>query len=88
LEFHRWADRIFGAGAGIVQGILAVSIMLFVLTEFISMNEPVVLKSQLAVHVVPITEKMTLMVPKRIRHDFRQKIKVHKKMWDNNSQFL
>jgi membrane protein required for colicin V production len=88
VEFHRWADRILGAGVGMSQGILVVSILLFVLTAFIPKNTPMITKSRLAIHVIPITEKMTLMVPKRIRHDFKQKIGTYKNIWENDRQLL
>jgi membrane protein required for colicin V production len=88
VEFHPWVDRTLGAGVSIAQGILAVSILLFVLTAFIPKDTSMITKSQLAVHAIPITEKMTLMVPKGIRHDFKQRIGSYQKVWDDDHQFL
>ncbi|MGD2270972.1 MAG: CvpA family protein [Desulfobacterales bacterium] len=88
VEFHPWVDGILGAGVSIAQGILVVSMLLFALTAFTSKDTSMITKSQLAVHAIPITEKMSLMVPKGIRHEFRQRIGSYQKVWDDDRQLL
>lgn len=84
LEFDRWVDRILGAGISITKGIIVISFLLFIFVESLSKDTSIISESEIAVYVVPVTKKMTFVVPKRNKNEFGEKIRRYKKAWRNH----
>jgi uncharacterized membrane protein required for colicin V production len=84
LQFDRWADRILGAGISITKGIIVISFLLFIFVESLPEDASIISESQMAAYVVPVTKKMTFVVPKRNKNEFGEKIRRYKKVWRNH----
>ena len=76
-------DRTFGAGVGIIKGVLIVSVLLLTLTAFLPKEVSIIKDSLLSSHLTLISEKMARIVSKDMRHGFLAKIGAYKKAWKN-----
>jgi membrane protein required for colicin V production len=76
-------DRTFGAGIGIIKGVLIVSVLLLTLTAFLPKNVSIIKNSLLSSDFAFISEEMAMVVSKDMRHKFLPKIKIYKKAWKN-----
>lgn len=79
-----WSDRVFGAGIGIVKGILIVSVLLVALTAFLPKGAPVIKDSLLAPHATRVSETLALVISKEMKTQFNTKMKVLKDAWKKN----
>ncbi len=80
IAFLGWIDRICGAGFGAIKGILIVSVLLIILTAFLS-KSTLIKNSLLAPHVTLVAEKMVKVVPKDIKDKFTARVEEFKKAW-------
>jgi len=76
-------DRTFGAGIGIIKGVLIVSVLLLTLTAFLPKNVSIIKTSLLSSDFTFISEEMAMVVSKDMRHKFLPKIKIYKNAWKN-----
>lgn len=76
-------DCTFGAGIGLIKGVLIISILLLALTSFLPKGVSLVKNSLFSPHFTLISEKMAMIVPKDMRHEFLPKIETYKKTWKN-----
>ena len=81
IAFLGWADRICGAGFGIIKAVLIVSVLMIALTTFLSKGAPLVKDSLLAPQVTLVAEKMIKVVPLGMKREFQVKIGELKKIW-------
>ncbi len=81
IAFLGWADRICGAGFGMIKGVLVVSIILIPLTAFLPKGAPIIKNSLLSPHVTRISEKMAKVVSKDMKLLYEAKVKELKNAW-------
>jgi membrane protein required for colicin V production len=81
IAFLGWVDRLGGIGFGIVKGILIVCILFITLTTFLPKGSAFIKNSALAPHVSRISEKMSHVISKEMKRDFRVKLGELKKAW-------
>jgi membrane protein required for colicin V production len=83
IEFLSWVKRILGAGIGIIKGILFVSVLLLTLTTFLPKGAPIIKNSLLSYYFTFVSEKMSKIVSKDMRHKYVAKIGEYKTSWEN-----
>ncbi|MDH4205388.1 MAG: CvpA family protein [Desulfobacteraceae bacterium] len=83
IDLLRSVDRTFGAGVGIVKGVLIVSVLLLALTAFLPEDESIIKNSLFSSHFTLVSEKMARIVSKDMKHGFLEKIGAYKKAWKN-----
>ena len=76
-------DRTFGAGIGVIKGVLIVSVLLLTLTAFLPKNVSIIKNSLFSSDFTFISEEMAMVVSKDMRHKFLPKINAYKKTWEN-----
>ena len=81
IAFMGWVDRVFGAGFGIIKGILIISVLLIIFTAFLPQNASLVKDSVLASHVAFVSERMARIVSKDLKIEFSSKLSELKKSW-------
>ncbi len=81
IAFMGWFDRLFGAGFGIVKGILIVSVLILTFTSFLPKDSPVIKESHLSPHISHVSETMAKVVSKDMKDKFTVNIKGLKKAW-------
>ena len=86
IAFLGWADRLCGAGFGVLKAVLIVSVLMIALTTFLSRGAPIVQNSHLAPHLTLLAEKMIKVVPLNMKHEFQGKISDLKKTWHRRRQ--
>lgn len=83
IEFLSWMKRILGAVIGIIQGILFVSVLLLTLTAFLPKGAPIIKNSLFSSYFISVSEKMSKIVSKDMRHKYVAKIGEYKTSWEN-----
>jgi len=83
IEFLSWMKRILGAGIGIIQGILFVSVLLLALTSFLPKDEPIIKNSLFSSYFISVSGKMAKIATKDMRHKYVAKIREYKESWQN-----
>jgi membrane protein required for colicin V production len=83
MEFFRGVDCTFGAGVGIIKGVLIVSVLLLTLTAFLPDDVSIIKNSLFSSHFTLISKKMAMIAPKDMRHEFLAKTGPYKKAWEN-----
>ena len=81
IAFLGWADRICGAGFGLMKGVLIVSVVLITLTAFLPKGSPLIKKSHLAPHVAMISESMAKVASGDMKNQFADKMSELKDVW-------
>lgn len=88
IVFLGWVDKLCGAGFGFVKGFLIVSMLLLILTTFLSKGAPVINESLLCPYVSSASEAMSRFASKDMRHEFSAKIDIARKSWENRKKDL
>jgi membrane protein required for colicin V production len=81
IAFLGWADRICGAGFGLMKGVLIVAVVLTTLTAFLPKGSPLIKKSHLAPHVAMISESMAKVASGDMKNQFAVKMSELKDVW-------
>jgi len=81
IAFLGWVDRTFGLTFGIIKGILIISVLFIILTAFLPKGAPIIKNSQLAPHVMWVSESMAKVISKEMKRDFSDKLGELKKAW-------
>ncbi len=74
LVFLGWVDRTFGLAFGAAKGLLIVSVIFIMITNFIPKDSNIIVGSKLSPHIAKISKSMTLFVSKNARKDFVKKL--------------
>ena len=74
-----WVDRVFGAISGTFKGVLITTVSLLALVAFLPAGPSFITRSRLSPHLISITEKMALVLPKEMRLQFTANLKAVKK---------
>jgi membrane protein required for colicin V production len=85
LDFIWSVDKSFGGSLGITKGFLVSCIALIIFTAFLPKGSSIIAESKLSRHMTPLFEKLVLLTPKEMQHDFFEKIEGYKKAWKNAS---
>jgi membrane protein required for colicin V production len=81
VVFLGWLDRVCGAGFGTIKGILITSVLVLALTTFLPKGAGIVKNSLLAPHITLISERLSKIVSKEMKGEYRLKLKELKKIW-------
>jgi membrane protein required for colicin V production len=81
IDFIKSVDRTFGAGIGIIKGVLIVSVLLLTLTSFLPKNVSIIKNSLLSSDFTFVSEEMAKVASKDMRHKFFPKINAYEKTW-------
>jgi membrane protein required for colicin V production len=81
IDFLKSVDRTFGAGIGIIKGILIVSVLLLTLISFLPKNVSIIKNSLLSSDFTFVSEEMAKVVSKDMRHKFFPKINAYERAW-------
>ena len=81
IAFLGWVDRLFGTDFGFSNGVLIVAVLLFALTTFLPKGTPLLKQSLIAPYITIVTDTMSRVVSKDMRHQFEIKLKELKKAW-------
>ena len=76
-----WFDRLGGGGLGFLKGLLLCSIILMVLTTFLSPNASVLKTSKVAPYISTVTQAITQFLPEDMQGEFRSKSSSLKGLW-------
>ena len=81
IAFLGWVDRIGGFGFGFIKGLLIVCVIFITLTAFLPKGSAFLKNSVLAPHISWVSEKMSHVISKEMKRDFRVKLGELKKAW-------
>jgi len=84
IVFLGWFDRIFGAGFGVVKGILIASVLLFTFTAFLPQGSSLIKNSVISPYMATISEKMSGFVTKELNRSFTLNNKGLREFWKNH----
>ncbi|MEA3231270.1 MAG: CvpA family protein [Thermodesulfobacteriota bacterium] len=76
-----WLDRVLGVVFGGVKALLVAAIILIALTTFLPSNASVVQGSRLARYLMPLSEKITLVVTHEVKSRYDKNIGNYIKTW-------
>ena len=76
-----WADRILGSAFGLVKATLIISFLLVPLAAFLPKDSSLMKNSLLAPHVMRLSEKIVLIVPKEMKEAFSDNLESLKDAW-------
>jgi len=76
-----WLDRILGVVFGAVKALLVAAIILIALTTFLPSNTSVVQQSRLARYLMPVSEKITIVVTSEVKSRYDKNIDDYIKAW-------
>jgi membrane protein required for colicin V production len=79
ITFMGWMDRACGAGIGLIKGVLIVAVLAFVFTFFVPKGASLVRKSCFAPYMTEVSDKIALVVPKKMQTQYVDKSNVLKK---------
>jgi membrane protein required for colicin V production len=81
LDFITGVDRSFGGGIGIIKGLFVCCMMLIIFTAFLPKGTSYIAESTISRYLLQASEKIILVSPRQMKHDFNEKIEVYKKTW-------
>ena len=85
ITFIKPVDRIFGTLLGFAKGILMASVVIMVLTAFLSKGSPLLKNSRFSPYVAVVSDKMALFMPHKMKHKFLTKRFVLENSWEDQS---
>jgi len=83
--FISWIDTLFGAGFGMVKGILITSVILVPLAAFLPDDDKLMKESILAPRVTIISKEMIRLVPDHLKEKFNRKVDQLKSFWSEST---
>ena len=81
MDLLKSVNITFGAGIGIIKGVLIVSVLLLTLISFLPKNVPIIKNSLLSSDFTFVSEEMAMVASKDMRHKFFPRIKSYEKTW-------
>ncbi|WP_462324509.1 CvpA family protein [Desulfoplanes sp.] len=76
-----WLDRLGGGGLGFAKGLLLCSVILIVLTTFLSSKASLLTESKVAPYIGMVNESVAGFLPDDMRSEFRSKSSSLKGLW-------
>jgi membrane protein required for colicin V production len=73
LALLGWLDRTLGSLFGLIKGAIIIFILVTILTVFYPKSGPVVEDSRFFPSILSLTERLTLLIPYKIKDDFFKK---------------
>ncbi len=81
IAFLGWTDRVCGALFGAIKGILIVTIVILMLTAFLSNNSAILERSLVSQNMIRFSAAFVTFVPDGMKKGFHAKVKELKKTW-------
>ena len=81
-----WLDRILGSLFGLIKGTIIIFILVTILTVFYPKSGPVVEDSRFFPSILSLTEKLTLLIPYKIKDDFLKKKEELQDFWEGKKE--
>ncbi|OQY12022.1 MAG: hypothetical protein B6I31_03875 [Desulfobacteraceae bacterium 4572_19] len=85
IVFLGWVDCVCGACFGLLKGVLFTSVLLVVLTTFLSDESRMIKESKLSMPVSQWSETLIQIVPDNVKEAFLIKMKSIKEAWNEQS---
>jgi membrane protein required for colicin V production len=76
-----WLDRIGGGGLGFAKGLLLCSVILIVLTTFLSSKASILTESRVAPYIGMVNEAVAGFLPENMQEEFESKSSSLKELW-------
>jgi membrane protein required for colicin V production len=86
LTMLGWLDRTLGGLFGLIKGLVLIFIIVTILTVIYPKSAILVEKSGFFPTSLAITEKLTLLIPLKIKDDFLAKKKIIQNYWEQQKQ--
>ncbi len=83
IVFLSWVDRLFGGVFGFIRGFMIASVLVFVLTTFLSGGASVIRESALTPFVASAAGAMSQFAGQSMRNQFNSNMNAAKKSWDD-----
>lgn len=83
IVFLSWVDRLFGGLFGFVRGFMIASMLVLVLTTFLSSGASVISESALCPYVASASSAMSRFAGTAMQNQFDKKMNVAKQSWEN-----
>ncbi len=83
IVFMSWVDRLFGGVFGFIRGFMIASMLVLVLTTFLSSGSPVIRESSLTPYVASAAGVMSSFAGNAMRNKFNSNMSAAKKSWDD-----
>ena len=81
LDFIKGVDRSFGVGIGIVKGLFVSCMMFIIFTAFLPKGTSYIAESKISRYLIRPSEKIVLVSPMEMKHEFNKKMEVYQKAW-------
>lgn len=79
-----WLNRLCGGAFGLVKGTLICSLILFLLTMFLSANSDLLSRSKFSPYVHVFSKELYQYIPESIQEKFREKSEELQKKWNED----
>lgn len=86
LALLGWVDRTLGGLFGLIKGAVIIFVIVTILTVFYPKSGPVVEDSRFFPSILTVTEKLSALIPFKIKDDFLDKKKALQNFWDSKKQ--
>jgi membrane protein required for colicin V production len=86
LALLGWLDRTLGGFFGLIKGAVILFVLVTILTVFYPKSGPVVEDSRFFPSILTVTEKLSALIPFKIKDDFINKKKALQNFWDSKKQ--
>jgi len=83
IVFMSWVDRLFGGVFGFVRGFMIASMLVLVLTTFLSSGASVISESAFCPYVASVSAAMSRFAGTAMQNQFDKKMNVAKQSWDS-----
>ena len=81
-----WLDRTLGGFFGLIKGAVIIFVLVTILTVIYPKSGPVVENSRFFPSILNLTEKLTSLIPFKIKNDFLDKKKTLENFWESRKQ--
>jgi len=83
IVFMSWVDRLFGGAFGFIRGFMIASMLVLVLTTFLSSGASVISESAFCPYVASVSGTMSRFAGTAMQNQFNKKMNVAKQAWDS-----
>jgi membrane protein required for colicin V production len=81
-----WLDRVLGGVFGLIKGAVIIFFLVTILMLFYPQSSPIVKGSRFFPSILTLTEKITFMIPSKIKEDFLHKKKELQDIWSGKKR--
>jgi membrane protein required for colicin V production len=86
LTLLGWVDRTLGGFFGLIKGAVIIFVLVTILTVFYPKSGPVVEDSRFFPSILTVTEKLSALIPFKIKNEFLAKKEALQNFWDSKKQ--